>query len=256
MEHTVQGSVGVYDFDVTSRRHYQGVVCYSWRIVLLAPLPWETVTGAAFLHYHTSFQGMTLICEKALWAGENSTLRRNLTWFRSLSPGICSSKIKDLGKRVKRPSECVEPVTHILSPFQRPEKRCLSHLFVIICEKNKHVWLPQGHLLQMNLLTLRRSYLVVTFYDSVDRCPGSWTLWLTLPLNKMPLNKGYWKLSFSAQMCARVCVCVCLYPYRFKWERESVHCWTITFVSCGYLIWGEREGQQKGILRDGGELEA
>lgn len=108
----------MYDVDVAGRRHY------SWHIVLLlAPLPWGTVTGAAFLHYHTSFQGLTPICEKAL-PGGNSTPRRNLTWFRSLSSGICFSKIKDLGKRVKRRSECVEPVTHRLSPFRKPEKRC------------------------------------------------------------------------------------------------------------------------------------
>lgn len=67
--------------------------------------------------------GTDTICEKAL-PGGNSTPRRNLTWFRSLSSVICSSKIKDLGKRVKRRSECVEPVTHRLSPFRKPEKRC------------------------------------------------------------------------------------------------------------------------------------
>lgn len=83
-----------------------------------------------------------------------------------------------------------------------------------VCEKNRHVWLPQGHLLQMNLLSLRQSYLVVTSRDSVDRrvhrCAGSWALWLTLLLNKMPLNKGYWQLSLSVHMCARVCVSMCI----------------------------------------------
>lgn len=72
LEHSVERSTDVYNFDVAGRWYYQGAVSYSWPIVLLpTPLPWGTVSRAAFLSYHASFQRLTWICVKAVQAGGN-----------------------------------------------------------------------------------------------------------------------------------------------------------------------------------------
>lgn len=140
LEHSVERSTDVYNVDVSGRWYYQGAVSYSWPIVLLpTPLPWGTVSKAAYLSYHLPSRDW----HGSVWKQSRLVgTRKNLTCFRSLSPGICFPQMKDSSKRVKRASKCVEPITHRLSPFQGGQKR--SDLLTV-CEKNKHVWFPQDH---------------------------------------------------------------------------------------------------------------
>lgn len=100
------------NFNVTSRWHYQVVIindfklCFSSFLFLFLCL-WGTVTQSHipslsyFLLQTEQAYSRTPICVKTL-QGWWECCSQNLTCFRSLSSGTCSSKEKGLGSRIQK----------------------------------------------------------------------------------------------------------------------------------------------------------